>query len=208
MVHKTYKRIKYFLIKSTIDKFSKGKYNLTFKYGSKCNKLGAAEDACTDASDLANGNITIKILSINNKNIGFAATLLHEGIHAEIFKYVDEHKKGIDPNDRKNLFYWYNFYSAQNNNRKETSLAQHQHMQDIFVIPIANAIRQLDGYKHDLDYYRGFAFEGIIKKYGYDKYWENGVLKVMTPAKYKEYENKMNDVISKSKFNDIIKKCN
>jgi len=28
----------------------------------------------------------------------FAATLLHEGIHAEIYKYVDEHKKGIDPN--------------------------------------------------------------------------------------------------------------
>ena len=195
------------LFKSTIGKFSKGNYDLTFKYGSKCNG-GAGEEACTDPKDLANGNLTIKILDSGSQSLDFAATLLHEGIHAEIYKYVDEHKKGIDPNDRKNLFFYYNLYSAQNNNRRETSLAQHQHMQDVFVTPIARAIRQLDGYKHNIDYYKGFAFVGIIKKYGYDKYWDNGVLKTMTPDIYKSYENKMYGVISTTKFKDALKNCN
>ena len=89
--------------------------------------------------------ITIKIFSSGAQSLDFAVTLLHEGSHAEIYKYVDEHKKGIDPNDRKNLFFYYNLYSAQNNNRRETSLAQHQHMQVVFVTPIARAIRQFDG---------------------------------------------------------------
>lgn len=195
------------LFKSTINKFSKGKYNLTFKYGTICNNQ-AGEEACTDPKDLANGNLTIKILSSGTQSLDFAATLLHEGIHAEIYKYVDEHKKGIDPNDRKNLFYYYNYYSAQNNNRRETSLAQHQHMQDVFVTPIARAIRQLDGYRHNIDYYKGFAFEGIIKKYGYDKYLDNGVVKTMTPDIYKSYENKMYNVLSTTKFKDALKNCN
>ena len=44
---------------------------------------------------------------VNERPLNFASDLLNERIHAEIFKYVDEDTKGIDPNDRKNLMYYY-----------------------------------------------------------------------------------------------------
>ena len=196
------------LFKQTIGKFSNGKYNLTVKYGTKCNG-GAGEEACTDASDLHNGNLTIKILGSGNQSLDFAATLLHEGIHAEIHKYVDEHKKGIDPNNRKSVFHYYNYYSAKNNDRFETSIAQHQHMQDVFVIPIAKAIRKLDNYRLPLENYYGFGWEGLKEDYDYDNYIDiNGKVQVMTPEKYRGYINKMHNVISTTKFKEILKNCN
>jgi hypothetical protein len=196
------------LFKSTIGKFSKGNYNLNFKYGSKCNDR-AGEEACTDPSDLHNGNITIKILGSGTQSLDFAATLLHEGIHAEIYKYVDEHKKGIDPNNRKSVFYYYNYYSAKNNNRFETSIAQHQHMQDVFVVPIAKAIRQLDNFRLPLENYYGFAWEGLKEDYDYDNYIDkNKKVQVMSPGKYNDYINKMYNVISTTKFKDALKNCN
>ena len=196
------------LFKQTIGKFSNGKYNLTVKYGTICNG-GAGEEACTDASDLHNGNMTIKILGSGTQSLDFAATLLHEGIHAEIYKYVDEYKKGVDPNNKQSVFYYYNYYSAKNNNRFETSIAQHQHMQDVFIIPIAKAIRQLDNYRLPLENYYGFGWEGLKEDYKYDNYIDSsGNVQVMTPQKYTDYINKMYNVISTTNFKDALKNCN
>ncbi|MCG8892684.1 hypothetical protein G1K97_03055 [Tenacibaculum finnmarkense] len=91
------------LFKGTIKKFENNKnYNLILEEGINCNNVVA--DACTDGSDLANGNIRISFQSLGNNNLSLAVSMLH----AEIYKYVDEYKKGLDPNDRPNLLYYYN----------------------------------------------------------------------------------------------------
>ena len=72
------------LFKSTINKFENSTdYNLTIKNGNCYN----TNTACTDGNDINNGNITI-IMEIvaGNFPLEYAATLLHEGVHAELFK--------------------------------------------------------------------------------------------------------------------------
>jgi len=196
-----YKKLKELnLFKNTVQKFSKGNYNLTFDYGTECNG-STYGDACTDADDLANGNILIKIISSGQQSLDFAATLLHEAIHAEMYKYVDEHKKGIDPNDRKNVLHYYRYYKAKNENDVATSDAQHQAMQDMYIIPIAEAIRALDGGKFPLEHYKGFAWDGLYSQYEYDAYLdENGQLKTMTKTQFYNYINMMNDVMKSTNF--------
>lgn len=73
--------------------------------------------------------------------LDIAAIILHESIHTEIYKYVDERKKGPDPNDRPKLLSYYFQYKAQNDNTLLTSNAQHQHMADKYVKPIAQSLR-------------------------------------------------------------------
>jgi len=42
-------------------------------------------------------------------------------------------------------------------------------MADTYVVPIAEAIRKLDGNKYPLNYYMAFGWEGL-QIYGYDQY--------------------------------------
>ena len=144
---------------------------------------------------------------MNNDDIGFSATLLHEGIHAEVYKYVDERKKGIDPNNRKEVFSYYNLFKAQNSDDPPTAIAQHQHMQDAFVIPMAQAIRKLDSYRYPLEHYCGFCWEGIKEDYEYDHYIDpnNGNVQTMTPDKYKDLIKRKEAIASSSNF---TKDCN
>lgn len=119
-----------------------------------------------------------------------ATTLLHEGIHAEIFKYVNDHQGDIDPEDRTNLLYYYFYYKSDNSNSLETIYAQHQYMADNYIIPIAKTIRLLDNNRYDLEFYLAFAWEGLIK-YGYDGYYDNGEWKSLTKEENSQcYENK------------------
>jgi hypothetical protein len=93
------------LFKETIKKFeNSNSYNLKIIYSNCTN----TDEACTDGSSVSNGIVTIKVeTSVGSYPLSFAATLLHEGILAEIFKYVDEYKKGTDPDRRENLLSYY-----------------------------------------------------------------------------------------------------
>lgn len=187
------------LFKTTIKKFENNKnYNLILEEGMNCNNSVA--DACTDASDLANGNITITFQSLGSSNLSLAASILHEGIHAEIYKYVDEHKKGIDPNDRPNVLYYYNLFKAKNALDQGTTFAQHEHMQDNYVVPLAEALRKLDGNRYPLEEYIGFGWDGL-KVYKYDKYIDaNGNIQTISSTDRTKLIDKANLIAASSNF--------
>jgi len=159
------------LFKSTIKTFENNdNYNLTIINGNCTN----TSTACTDGGDINHGNVKI-IMEIVSGNfpLEYAATLLHEGIHAEIFKYVDEHEKGVDPNRRENLLYHYFEQKKIQKPNLVNTAAQHQHMADKYVKPIAEAIRKLDNNQYPLEYYMGFGWDGL-RSYGFDGYFNNG----------------------------------
>jgi hypothetical protein len=190
------------LFRSTINKFEKNdNYTLTLKSwtSNACNN--SSDDGCTDASDLKNGNITIYIQNSGKGTLDLAAIILHEGVHAEIFKYVDEYKKGLDPNNRPNLLSYYFQYKAQNDNTLLTSTAQHQHMADKFVKPIAEALRKLDNNKYPLNDYMGLAWDGL-RRYGWDGYYDNGNWVTLDRN---QYVGNINKVLDNTDFN---KNCN
>jgi hypothetical protein len=190
------------LFKSTIKKFEgNSNYNLILNSWTKNACNNSSDDGCTDARDLINGNITIYIQNIGRGTLDVAAIILHEGIHAEIYKYVDEYKKGLDPNDRKNLLAYYFQYKAQNDNTLLTSNAQHQHMADKYVRPIAEALRQLDNYKYPLNDYMGLAWDGL-RRYGWDGYYDNGNWVTLDRN---QYIGTINKILDNTDFN---KNCN
>ncbi|WP_103072710.1 hypothetical protein [Aquimarina sediminis] len=85
--------------------------------------------------------------------------MLHEGIHAEIYRFVDQaHNGEVNPNDRKQLFDLYKNYKGLNS---MSTRAQHNYMTEKYVIPIAKAIRELDNNKYPLNHYMGFGWDGL-----------------------------------------------
>lgn len=193
---------KLYLFKNTIKKFENSEdYNLILKSWTKDACNNSSDDGCTDASDLSNGNITIYIQNTGRGTLDLAAIILHEGIHAEIFKYVDQYKKGLDPNNRSNLLAYYFQYKAQNDNTLLTSTAQHQHMADKYVKPIAYALRELDNYKYGPNEYMGLAWDGL-RRYGWDGYYDKG--KWVTLDR-NQYTGNIKKVLDNTDFN---KNCN
>ena len=159
------------LFKETIGKFeSDSAYNLIFKYGD----CSTSNVACTDGSEVdVNGNVTIMLEDIRyDPQLELAATFLHEGIHAELFRYVSRYENGIDPNNRERLFQLY--YDLKlgiplDNPRelsKAESDAQHHYMAENYVLPIARAIRTLDNNNYPLEYYMWYGWDGL-EDYGY-----------------------------------------
>ncbi len=193
------------LFKSTIGKFNSRRqvYNLTLKFDPiKCR---GTDVACTSPEDLKNGNITIYLREIETKNLDVAATILHEGIHAEIYRFVDRKKKGLDPNDRANLMFWYKHFKALNGKDPATTKAQHEHMADRFVIPIAKAIRSLDKNRFSLDHYMAYGWEGL-RAFGYNKYLnKDGEFVYLNSKEYKEFVKKKVLVNSTTNFNNQCK---
>ncbi|GFD92226.1 hypothetical protein KUL156_60720 [Alteromonas sp. KUL156] len=155
------------LYKGTIKQFENSDYDLIITYGA-CN----SGEACTNDEFIDLGIIEIKLRGLNNTYLGFAATLLHEGIHAELFKYVHERDKGVDVNDRPNLMYHYFQLKGKVDPRYLDSRVQHEHMADKYVKPIAEAIRELDNNRYPLDYYLGFAWDGL-RPYGINQYLDS-----------------------------------
>jgi len=168
--------------------------NITYGY---CKRSGA--DACADGGEIGNGIVTIKIESAGLGTLDFAATLLHEGIHAEIYKYVEEHRNGIDLSNRTNLLYYYFQYKAKNRLDLGTTEAQHQYMADNFVKPIASAIQQLDGFRYDLEHYMGFGWDGL-REYGYDGYYDNGKWISLNKDESSDYYIKQRNVLLTTNF--------
>ena len=162
------------LFQSTIAIFENDEnYNLTFTSGGECNN--DAEDGCTDALNISNGEIEIRILNEQLGTLDLAATILHEGIHAELFKYVDEYKKGIDPNDRENLLSYYFEYKVDSGGNKfATQNAQHQHMADAYITPLAKALRELDNNNYPVNDYYSLAWDGQ-RTYGVDGYYNENL---------------------------------
>lgn len=79
----------------------------------------------------------------------------------------------MDPQNRPNLLGYYFQYQADNGANLATSNAQHQHMADRYVRPIAQAIRFLDNNRYPLEDYMAFGWKGL-RKYGWDGYYDNG----------------------------------
>lgn len=148
-------------------------YDLEFIHGS-CGSNGG--EACTDPSYLDSHNtLVIKIDDNTLSVLEMAANLLHEGIHAEIFRYVHENGGVVDPNDRINLYNHYRdlmveagVYDAN------MAQAQHQHMADMYIYPIANAIKELDGHRFPVEKYLPFAWSGL-EPYGWDGYYNENL---------------------------------
>lgn len=155
------------LYKGTIKQFENSDYDLIITYGA-CN----SGEACTNDDFIDLGIIEIKVSGLNNTHLGFAATLLHEGIHAELFKYVHERNRGVDVNDRPNLMYHYFQLKGEVDPRYLDARVQHEHMADKYVRPIAEAIRELDNNRYPLDYYWGFAWDGL-RPYGFNQYLDS-----------------------------------
>ncbi|MBO3096664.1 hypothetical protein [Gelidibacter pelagius] len=145
------------LFQETIGKFiDDPRYNLIFKNG-KCNLGGTA--GCTNSQEISlTGNVVITIEQLSGSVLENAAMILHEGIHAEIARYVQRHTTGEDPNNRARMFQLYKFY-------KESGVPSHHldhpYMTLNYINPIASALRQLDGNKYPLDYYKSFAWDGL-----------------------------------------------
>jgi hypothetical protein len=190
------------LFKSTIQKFEgNSNYNLTIESGDCAN----TDEGCTDGSGIENGNIKITMETSTSNPLGFASTLLHEGIHAELFKYVYEFNNGIDPHDRKNLLYHYFQQKKIQKPGLVNSVAQHQHMADKFVKPIAEAIRALDDNNYPLEYYMGFGWDGL-RAYGYDGYFNNGSWVSLNKDQSTDYYKKQKIVNDNTKLKD--NECN
>ncbi|MBN4048449.1 hypothetical protein JYU17_00585 [Flavobacteriaceae bacterium AH-315-O20] len=157
------------LFKKTIGKFiNDPKYNLILKHGN----CTTSDNACiTGGDDIAiTGEVTIIIENNYQAALEMAATILHEGIHAEIYRYVARHEQGIDLENRQLLF---DYFAALNGKSGE---AQHQYMADTYVKPIAIAIRTLDNDKYPIDYYMAFGWDGLAR-YAYTGYYDEGVWK-------------------------------
>ena len=187
------------LFKGTIHKFDDNdSYNLILTQKGNCNNQAGAE-GCTNFD--GDNTITIKLLNVSQPELDLAATILHEGIHADIFKFVNQHEKGyVDPNDRPRLMQLYFYYKKLANSKvidpkKLNTIYQHEYMAEKYVKPIAEAIKQLDGNRFSIDYYYWYAWEGLEQTYSFKSQ--------LTEGQIKEYQQK------KSRVNDTTSfKCN
>ena len=143
------------LVDKTINQFSGNTdYKLTFTIG-ECN----GNPACTNGENIdTTGEITIKISDTNLNSIDLATHILHEGIHAEIFRYVNEHhNRNVDPNDKPQLFEYYKYYKLAVENHH----IDHPYMTQYYITPMARALRKLDNYQYPLNYYKVFSWDGL-----------------------------------------------
>lgn len=186
------------LFRKTIKKFDDiESYNLILTTKGSCIGGGSG---CTNFDERTN-TATIKIIDTKQPSLDLAATILHEGIHADIYKFVSQHEKGkVNPNDRPRLMQLYFYYKKLADSkvidpRHFNTIYQHEHMAEKYIKPIAQAIRQLDGNRFNIDHYYWFAWEGLEKTYLFKS--------KLTESKKKEYKR------TKSRVNDTTNfKCN
>ncbi len=145
------------LFRKTIGSFiDDPKYKLYFRVG-ECEDPA---DMCTDDAELESSSIlTIKVDNLGLPPLENASNLLHEGIHAELYRFVDQaHNGEVNPNDRKRLFDLYRNFTGLSD---MSSRAQHVYMVENYVTPIAKAIRALDNNSYPLDHYMGYGWDGL-----------------------------------------------
>lgn len=163
------------LFKATIGKFiDDPEYNLTLTIG----ECTTSDDACTNTDNLATtGEIIIKIEDNSTNPLQMAQYILHEAIHAELYRFVSRYESGVDPNNRPRLFQLFKYYSELYN----IGDIQHIYMTERYINPISSALRKLDGSKYPLDYYKAFAWDGL-------RVWDAGNLLIEDmDSKYEDY---------------------
>lgn len=182
------------LFKETIGAFiDDPQYNLGIIIG----ECSTSDTGCTNGDLVESINqVTIIIEDTTQPSLELAATILHEGIHAEIFRYVSRFENNIDPNNRSKLLQLYQFYKGLTNNKNydgsPVSDAQHVYMAENYVAKIADAIRELDGNKYSREYYMWYGWEGLEE---YD--FKNR----LTPNLETQYNNYQNIVNANTSFN-------
>ncbi|WP_343486386.1 hypothetical protein [Allomuricauda sp. d1] len=149
------------LFKKTIGAFiDDPQYDLTLRTG-ECVRT---DEACTDGTDPK--NIIITIENVNQSSLGLASLILHEGLHAEMHRYVSRYESGVDPNNRARLLQLYAWYKKwalkyQDKDYNWKNDAHHAYMVENYVKKVASALRQLDGNQFALDYYMSYAWDGL-----------------------------------------------
>jgi hypothetical protein len=127
-----------------------------------------------------------------------AKNLIHEGIHAELYKFVHNYDGVLDPNDRKSVMGLYLFYKGVAeqgfmDSGIVASVYQHEYMAEKYVTPIAKAIRELDSNRFDLSYYMWYGWEGLEKTYQFKTR--------LTEAQKTDYINKKSQVNATTSVN-------
>lgn len=154
------------LFKETIASFMPDPtYDLILKNGN----CATTDEACTDGSmSSINGQITITIENDTQHGLGIAAAILHEAIHANMWRYIAQYKTGVDENDKLEVFRLYRHYASlygdvfnpsPNTNPKND--IDHIYMNLHYIIPIERALRQLDNNRFPEEYYKAYAMEGL-----------------------------------------------
>ncbi|RAJ22989.1 hypothetical protein LX77_02148 [Gelidibacter algens] len=169
------------LFKETIGKFiDDPKYDLILKNGN----CSSGASACTNSQSIGStGEVIITIDQLSGSILEDAALILHEGIHAEIARYVHRFQVGEDPNNRARLFQLYKFYKEAEVPEKHLD---HPYMTLNYINPIASALRTLDGNRYPIDYYKSFAWDGLRK-------WDvSNLLGIEGPPKLDGYRNIVN----------------
>lgn len=186
------------LFKETIGKFiANPNYHIQINNGECPNSLPGTR-GCSNGSYIENGLIIINISSNYGPNLlDLAQTILHEGIHAELTRYLYNvnNNLGLDSNnDRPRLMELYMEYKGLNS---QSSQAQHYYMTENYVKPIAAAIRELDNNKYPIEYYMGFGWDGLAR-YGLKS-------KMLTETQILENERLQKIVNNNTLFNN---ECN
>lgn len=153
------------------------KYDLRIAIG-ECQ----TQDWCTKEDPSSNEMIiTIDPRGGLTNPIDMAANLLHESIHAEIMRYMNNVTNGeASALSRKDLFESYERYCAANLGRQ----IDHPYMAKNYITPIAKTLQTLDNNRYpDLEYYKVFAIEGI-GEWGFDA-------NEFTMANYLEFRNEV-----------------
>ncbi len=89
----------------------------------------------------------------------WASTLLHEGIHAEMYRFIEEQEPGVFPDDREEIMKL--FLRFKETEWGNDASVQHYRMSQEYIIPIAEALRKIDNNQYPLDYYMYFAWDGV-----------------------------------------------
>ena len=105
-------------------------------------------------ADWPNNKVTI-YFDTNQSPIDMATTILHEGIHASILAYL--HNSGVDVS-LLNTRRLHELYAL---NRYGENDLHHYYMVETYIVPIASALRKLDGNQFPVEYYYGFAWDGL-----------------------------------------------
>ena len=152
------------LLKSTIGKFvDDPNFDLRIKIGN----CRTTDEACTDGTKVnQTGEIIITVENTNQSNVGVAALLIHEGIHAELYRYISQYRHGVNPNDKREVFRWYKYYAEYygdvfSHPHQGKNEIDHIYMTQYYIQPIANALRKFDNNKYPLNYYMDFAWDGL-----------------------------------------------
>ncbi|MFT5242441.1 MAG: hypothetical protein ACJA1H_000501 [Glaciecola sp.] len=140
------------LFRNTVGAFiDDPKFNLTFKVGN----CATTNDQCTDSSDPY--SITITFEDVGLDPVEMASAILHEAIHAEMARFIEQYTTGEDVNNRPRIFELYKWYKEINT----TAEINHIYMTETYINPISSALRQFDNNSYSTNHYKSFAWDGL-----------------------------------------------